>query len=163
MDEVLYKLAPASEVPDDAWRTRLGWTSAFVGDPSKSFINLYTAEQLAGADAAFAGRADVMLLAFNVETMREEADLQVKFEAAEAAAGGTGDFAHVHGGPIPYACLHATPALLALGDGGKHVFPPLGAAAAAGAGGDHASDNESDSATDDGMEPFDQHRFDEDD
>ena len=129
--QILYKLVPAADVPEDAWRTRLQWTTAFVGKQSTSFIHLLTGEQLAGAAAAsFAGKTDVMLLSFAVERMVEEADLKVKMEAAEAASGGSGAFAHVYGGAIPYACLQFAPALLTIADG-KHVFPPpVGAAVA---------------------------------
>jgi len=162
-DEILYKLAFSSSIPEDAWRTRLQWTSAFLGDQSTNFITLLTAAQLAGAAEAapFAGRDDVMLLSFKVESMREEADLQVKYEAAESESGGSGAFVHVYGGGIPYACLHAAPATLEVADG-KLVFPPMGSAL----GGSNEVENkgdESDTATDDGLEPFDQHRFDEDD
>ena len=152
--EILYKLAPAAEVPEDAWRTRLGWTTAFVGDGS-SCITLLTPEQVAGAaeGPAFAGKADIMLLSFTVETMIEEADLKVKFESGAA---------NVYGGPIPYACLHAMPATLKLADG-KLVVPPLGKAALAGVLGDQVDVEEDNSSDDDGLEPFDQHRFDEDD
>ena len=161
--EVLYKLAFAASIPEDAWRTRLQWTACFVGDQSTNFVTLLAAPQLAGAAEAapFAGRDDVMLLSFKVESMREEADLQVKFESAESESGGSGPFAHVYGGAIPYACMHAAPTKLALADG-KHVFPPMGAAVG-GTAEEELKGEESDSATDDGLDPFDQHRFDEDD
>lgn len=163
--EVLYKLVPADAVPEDAWKTRNQWTGAYV-EKGKEFISLLTAEQLAGAaEAYFAGRADIKLLAFVVEIMREEADLIIKFEAAESEKGGSGEFAHAYGGPIPYACLQSAPATLELADG-KHVFPLTGSlAAAAGGVGPEKTGNDDDdaTATDDGMEPFDQHRFDCDD
>ena len=163
-DEILYMLALAADVAEDAWRTRLGWTAAFVGAKSTKFINLFTDEQLASAaEASFAGKADLMLLSFNVESMREEADLKVKFEAAESTSGGAGAFVHVYGGPIPYACLHAPPLLLTLTDG-KHVFPLMGAAAAEAAllqqNVYESDDNPSD---DDGLPQFDQHMYDLDD
>ena len=84
-DEVLYRLALAAEVPDDAWRTRLQWISAFKGVAGldDQFIHLSTAAQVVGtAEAYFAGKSDVMLLCFTVESMKEEADLQVKYEPA---------------------------------------------------------------------------------
>jgi len=153
--EVLYKLASAADVPNDAWSNRLGWTQAYVGDGQESkFIRLFTAEQLAGvAEASFAGKSDVMLLSFTVETMLQEADLKVKFEGGDA---------QIHGGVIPYACLHAPPVLLELAEDGKHFFPLMGLGAKGLAGGDEGADEEN-SATDDGLEAFDQHRFDEDD
>eukprot|EP00966_Prymnesium_polylepis_P211292 4892773-Prymnesium_polylepis.1 len=163
--EVLYRLALKADIPEDAWRTRLQWTGAFVGDQTTNkFISLLTAGQLASAALTmFEGKTDVMLLSFTVESMREEADLKVKFEAAEAESGGTGAFAHVYGGVIPYACLYSAPALLALEDG-KHVFPLTGAAAvAAGMLVSEKEAYESDAGTDDGLEPFNQHKFDEDD
>ena len=49
-------------------------------------------------------------------------------QGGEARAGA---FPHAYGGAIPYACLSAVPALLTIGQDGKHVFPPLGQAAAA--------------------------------
>ena len=168
--EVLYRLAPSASVPDDAWRTRHGWTTAFTGDAaeSSSFIKLWTEDQLAGAAAAgFTGKADIMLMSFTVELMREEADLKVKFEAAEAAPGGSGAFAHVYDGAIPYACLYTAPVLLAVGADGKHVFPLLGAAAAAampgGAGYSEEKADEDSDSDGDGLEPFNQSMFDEDD
>lgn len=162
-DQILYKLVPAADVPEDAWRTRLQWTTAFVGKQSTSFIHLLTGEQLAGAAAAsFAGKTDVMLLSFAVERMVEEADLKVKMEAAEAASGGSGAFAHVYGGAIPYACLQFAPALLTIADG-KHVFPNLESGVVGGVGGTYKEEEEDDSASEDGLEPFDQHRFDLDD
>ena len=163
---MLYKLALSAEIPDDAWRTRLGWTSAFQGDKTRSFINLFTAEQLASAvESSFAGKVDVMLLGFTVESMREEADLEIKFEAAESASGGTGAHAHCFGAYIPYACLHAPPALLQLNENGQHIFPLLGAALAAAnaAAREEERANDSDEATDDGLPAFNQSTFDEDD
>ena len=126
--ELLYKLAPADTVPEDAWKTRHQWTGAFV-EKGKDFISLLTAEQLAGAaEASFAGRADVKLLVFVVEKLKEEADIAIKFEAAESEKGGSGKFAHAFGGPLPYACLKSGPVTLELADG-KHVFPLTGPAA----------------------------------
>ena len=46
---------------------------------------------------------------------------------------------------------------------GKHVFPSLASSLPAGADHEYAKGDESDSASDDGMEAFDQHRFDLDD
>ena len=98
---VLYKLANASEVPDDAWKTRGQWMQAF-GDMSAKCIQLYTHDNLAAAAAAeaFAGKADVMLLSFTTETMEQEADLQIKEEDGAINA---------YGGVIPFACLYAPP------------------------------------------------------
>ena len=71
-DESLYRLVLAADIPEDAWRTRLGWTTAFQGDKARSFINLYTADQMAAAcQSLFAGKQDVMLLAFIVDSMRD--------------------------------------------------------------------------------------------
>ena len=160
--ELLYKLTPADTVPEDAWKTRNQWTGAFV-EKGKAFISLQTAEQLAGvAEASFAGRADVKLLIFVAEKLREEADIAIKFEAAESEKGGSGEFAHAFGGPLPYACLKSEPVTLELADG-KHVFPLMGSLADDGVektGNEDASDA---TASDDGMEAFDQHRFDCDD
>ena len=109
--DVLYTFALCADIPEDAWRTRLGWTTAFQGDKARSFINLYTADQMADAcQSLFAGKQDAMLLQFIVDSMREEADLEIKFEAAEFEAGGVGAHAHCYGGYIPYACLPAPPA-----------------------------------------------------
>ena len=158
----LYKLCAKAEISETAWRNRLGWTEAYAGTPGAKFIGLSTADQLAGvAETSFAGRDDVMLMSFNVESMIEEADLKIKYEAAEAAEGGTGAFPHAYGGVIPYACLQSQPTLLPLSDG-KHVFPPLGLTTAEVIANEKGEDS-SEAATDDGMEPFDQHRFDEDD
>ena len=152
--EVLYALAPAADVPDDAWKTRLAWTGALVSKDGKGYIELHTEEQLASAaEASFAGRADVNLLSFSVDGMREEADLPLKPEAGAY---------RVHGEPIPFACLRSPPVTLELIDG-KHVFPLLGAAAIEAANAQYKDGYESDAATDDGLEPFNQLRFDLDD
>lgn len=137
-DDVLCRLALAAEVPDDAWRTRLQWTAAFAGVAGLDdrFVHLSTAAQVAGtAKAYFGGRADLMLLRFSADSMRREADLEVRWEAAAPALGDDvrdGAFPHVYGGAIPYACLASPPTLLALGPDG-HVFPPQGAMEAAAA------------------------------
>ena len=164
--DVLYTFALCAEIPEDAWRTRLGWTTAFQGDKARSFINLYTADQMADAcQSLFAGKQDVMLLQFIVDSMREEADLEIKFEAAEFEAGGVGAHAHCYGGYIPYACLQAPPALLQLNDDGRHIFPLMGAtlAEANRLAREEERANDSDEATDDGLPAFNQHTFDEDD
>lgn len=164
--DILYTFALSADVPEDAWRTRLGWTTAFQGDKARSFINLYTADQMAAAcQSLFAGKQDVMLLAFIVDSMREEADLEIKFEAAEFEAGGAGAHAHCYGGYIPYACLQAPPALLQLNEDGRHIFPLMGAALAEAnrLAREEERANDSDEATDDGLPPFNQHTFDEDD
>ena len=119
----VYRLALASEVPNDAWKTRLQWTTVYKGVKGldDKFIHCSTAEQLSTiAESNFAGKSDVMLLRFSVETMAEEADLKVVMEGAP----------HVYGGAIPYACLGGPPVLLELGPDGKHMIPQLGAAAA---------------------------------
>ena len=92
--------------------------------------------------------------------METEADLKIKYEAAEPPA--AGEYPHAYGGPIPFACLTTAPVLLELGADGKHVIPELGALSS-GAHEALEKDNESNSGTDDGMDRFDQHRFDEDD
>ena len=163
---VLYTFALSADVPDDTWRTRLGWTTAFQGDKARGFINLYTIDQMAAAvESSFAGKQDVMLLSFIVESMREEADLEIKYEAAESASGGAGAHAHCYGGYIPYACLQAPPALLEVNDNGQHIFPLLGAALAEATrvAREEEQANDSDEATDDGLPAFNQSMFDEDD
>lgn len=160
--EDLYRLALAAEVPEDAWRTRLGWTTAFVGVPGldASFVHLSTAEQVAGTAAAyFAGKTDVLLLSFSAESMREEADLDIRWEAAAPMPGESardGEFPHVYGGAIPFACLAAQPALLALGPDGKHVLPPLGSVAVAAAeAARHAEEPEDNVSSDDDYGEYD--------
>ena len=152
--EALYALAPAADVSDDAWKKRNTWTDCYAGKGGS--IDLCTAEQLASAaEASFAGRSDVLLLAFSVERMREEADMQ--FKLVDGAA-------HI-GEPIPYACLQSAPARLALAEG-KHVFPLLGSLeeiAAAKKQAAYDEGYESDAASSDGLPAFDQHRFDLDD
>jgi uncharacterized protein (DUF952 family) len=135
MEEELFRLALAAELPEDAWKTRLQWISAYEGVKGldDKFIHLSTAEQVVGTAAAyFAGKTDVVLLRFSKETMEEEADLKIRWEdaaPAEGVAKRDGAFPHAYGGPIPYACLSAPPAILAVGPDGKHVFPPLDPAA----------------------------------
>ena len=131
----LYRLALKAEIPEDAWKTRLSWTTAYTGVPGldDKFFHLSTAEQVVGTAAAyFGGKTDVMLLRFTVEIMKEEADLEIRWEAAEPVPGEKsrdGEFPHAYGGPIPFACLAAPPVLLTLDADGKHVFPLLGQAA----------------------------------
>mmetsp|Transcript_17016 Transcript_17016/g.43710 ORF Transcript_17016/g.43710 Transcript_17016/m.43710 type:complete len:179 (+) Transcript_17016:87-623(+) len=131
----LYRLALAAEVPDDAWASRLQWTTAYKGVPGldDQFLHLSTAEQVVSTAALyFGGKTDVILLSFSVESM-EEADLQIRWEDAAPPPGSTtrgGAFPHVYGGAIPYACLSSKPAILALDPDGKHIFPTLGQAAA---------------------------------
>ena len=129
----LYRLALRAEVPEDAWKKRLQWKSSFTGLTGLDdvFIHLSTADQVAGTAAAyFAGKTDVMLLRFAVKLMREEANLDIRWEAAVPLRPGEksreGKFPHIYGGPIPFACLAAPPVLLALDSDGKHVLPPLG-------------------------------------
>ena len=130
----LFRLSHVADVPEDAWKSRLQWTTCFKGVAGldDKFMHLSTAEQIAGTAAAyFAGRNDVMLLRFSVESMVEEADLKVRWESAAPPPGEKsrdGEFPHVYGGPIPFACLAAPPALLALDADGKHVLPSLGPA-----------------------------------
>ena len=127
-DGVVLRLALRADVPEDAWRTRLDWTGCFKGVPGldDKFIHCSTTEQVVGTAAAyFAGKEDVLLLQLSVSLMRE-ADLEVRWEDAAPGAGVTkrdGDFPHVYGGPIPYACLAVPPATLALDSDGKHIFP----------------------------------------
>ena len=142
-NDVLYRLCLASEVPDDAWKTRLQWMTCFTGvKADDKFMHLSTAEQVVEqVESYFAGKDDVMLLSFSSEVMREEADLKIKWEEAAPTGGAepsTGAFPHVYGGPIPWACLTSPPALLALGADGKHVLPMLGPAVAAGLAGPSA-------------------------
>ena len=121
----MYRLALKSELPDDAWKTRLQWVTAYVGIAGLDdrFIRTSTKEQLAQAALAnFAGKDDVMLLQFSTSSMREEADLQVKFESAESESGGSGPFAHVYGGAIPYACMHAAHPIT--NEGVETALPP---------------------------------------
>ncbi len=135
-DGVIYRLARLAEVPDDAWRTRLDWTALYKGVAGLDdhFLHCSTAEQAIGTAAAyFAGATDVVLLAFSVSLLRE-ADLEVRWEDAAPTPGvekRDGDFPHVYGGAIPYACLAAPPAALALGPDGKHLFPMFRTLAAA--------------------------------
>eukprot|EP00325_Prymnesiales_sp_UTEX-LB-985_P030448 CAMPEP_0174719046 /NCGR_PEP_ID=MMETSP1094-20130205/30726_1 /TAXON_ID=156173 /ORGANISM="Chrysochromulina brevifilum, Strain UTEX LB 985" /LENGTH=174 /DNA_ID=CAMNT_0015919301 /DNA_START=23 /DNA_END=547 /DNA_ORIENTATION=+ len=160
--EHLYKLVLKADVPEDAWRTRLEWTQCFKGDTNKNFIPLLTGEQLASAaEASFAGRDDVMLLSFKVNSMEQEADLKIKYEAAESEAGGSGPFPHVYGGWIPYACLLGAPTVLELVDG-KHVIPDLQLAITGTVGVEtiYADEDDYDNDT---SEAFDQHRYDCDD
>lgn len=163
MDD-LFRLASAAEVPDDAWKTRLQWTSSYKGIAGldDKFMHLSTAEQVVStAELYFNGRSDVVLLRFSVESMREEADLEVRWEDSKPAPGvikRDGAFPHVYGGQIPYACLVGPPALLELGPDGKHVFPLMGAAAAAAAEAESlkADDNEGvDEAVERGMDDED--------
>ena len=157
-NELVFKLVPAADIPEDAWRTRQQWTTAFEKFDDPKFIKLLTAEEVAGAaEKSFAGRADVMLLSFVVELMEQEADLKIKFEA---------DGVKAFGGVIPYACLHSAPAVLKVEDG-KHVLPPLGLAAIAAAekeasGIEHEEDDWEGEDSGHG-EHFDQHTFDLDD
>ena len=91
----LYRLALAADVPEDAWKTRLQWTTAFSGVAGldDNFLHLSSAEQLPGtAEAHFAGKSDVMLLKFSVESMCEEADLEVRWEDVDGTK-----FPHVFG------------------------------------------------------------------
>ena len=120
-DSTLYRLALKSEIPDDAWRTRLQWVTAYAGISGldDGFVHMSaTAEQVAEtAQASFAGKDNVMLLQFSSTSMREEADLDIRMEDG---------FPHVYGGPVPFACLVSPPELLALGPDGKHVLTQLG-------------------------------------
>lgn len=132
----LYRLALVAEVPDDAWKNRLHWTTCYKGvsGHDDSFVHLLTAEQVVGkANIDFAGKSDVILLRFSTESMCDEAGLDIRWEnaAPEDVTVRAGKVPHAYGGAIPYACLSAPPALLALGPDGLHDFPPLGTAAAA--------------------------------
>lgn len=135
-DESLYRLVLAADIPEDAWRTRLQWTTAFVGVTGldDQFIHLSTAEQVAHtAEAHFAGRSDVMLLCFSTSSMCDEADLDIRWEDG---------YPHVYGGPIPFACLSAAPTLLQVGSDGKHAFPAMGSVAATATSGHRLEDEE---------------------
>ena len=162
--ELLYKLVAAADIPADAWSTRNDWTKFIAPDKETNFISLLTEDQVAGAaERMFAGRDDIQLLSFSVEKMCEEADLKIKYEAVESAAGGSGPFAHAHGGGLPYACLVSMPAKILL-SGGKLVIPPLGLAkAAAEAAAQIECDSSDASSDDDGLPAFDQHTYDLDD
>jgi len=122
----LYKLVSMGDVPDEAWANRSGWATAFSKLDDPKYFKLQFGEQLAGiaAEPPFAGRDDLMLLTWNVESMCEEADIKVVVEEGEPRA--YVDF-------IPYACMSAPPKVLALKDG-KHVLPLFGADATAGGG-----------------------------
>ena len=166
--EVLYALCDTADVPADAWKNRLTFVDVYKGKGTKNFITLLTGDQLAKAAAtSFAGKTDTMLLSFKVESMREEADLKIKYEAAESEAGGSGEYVHVYGGFIPYACLYAMPKVLLLDESvgpnlGKHMLPQLGM----GGGGlekETVYDDDSDLSENDDLERFDQHTYDLDD
>jgi len=124
--ELLYRLALAADIPEDAWRTRLQWTGAFGGCDD---VCMFTADQLAsGAGAAFIAahsESDIKLLCFATDLIREEADLKLRWK--QDGSSGT-SLPHVEG-PVPYACLAKPPKLLAR-EGSTHVLPALGAAAA---------------------------------
>ena len=166
--EVLFALCDTADVPADAWKNRLTFIDVYKGKGTKNFITLLTGDQLAKAAAtSFAGKTDTILLSFKVESMREEADLKIKYEAAESEAGGSGEYVHVFGGIIPYACLYAMPKLLEIDESvgpnrGKHMLPPLGM----GGGGlekETVYDDDSDLSENDDLERFDQHTYDLDD
>jgi len=152
-DTIIYKLAPTAEVDSDAWARRGEWMTFYKGTQTTNYIACHAKEALAGvAEASFAGRTDLMVLSFKAYHMQEEADLKIKIEAGEY---------QVTGGFIPYACLFCAPHLLTLDSDGKHVFPHLGPVSQGDA---HVGVQDVDSdVSDDGMEAFDQHRFDEDD
>ena len=119
-DSTVYRLALKAEIPDDAWKTRLQWVTAYVGvvGEDDNFVHVFTKEQLVQtAMTKFPGKDDVMLLQFSTTSLREEADLDVRWED---------DHPHVYGGPIPFACLVSPPEVLALDTDGKHLFTQLG-------------------------------------
>lgn len=151
----MYKLVAAADVPEDAWATRNSWTTFYAKMDTSKYFKLQLGEQLEGLAASeFAGNAAVKLLTLNVEKMCEEADIKVVIEDGEPRA--YGDF-------IPYACMTAPPQLLELKDG-KHVLPLFGEALAAQiAMQESAIDSDPNTSDDDGLDPFDQHRFDCDD
>jgi uncharacterized protein (DUF952 family) len=154
---ILYQLVDKQDVAENAWNGRLSWTSAFTKLDDPKYFILQTGEQLAGkAASSFAGKEDLMLLTWKVESMCEEADIKVKFED-DGEPRAYGDF-------IPYACLSAPPALLALKDG-KHVLPLFGAEAAAAAAllEESAIHSDANTSDDDGLDAFDQHTYDLDD
>jgi uncharacterized protein (DUF952 family) len=127
---VLYRLAKSSEIPEDAWRTRLDWTGLYAGvSPlDDAFLHLSTLEQVVStARLYFPGAKDLQLLRFGSALIEEYGELEVRFEEACGQSPGCvrrdGEFPHVYGGPIPYACLVGPPLLLPLGPDGLHVFP----------------------------------------
>ena len=151
----LYRLSLSAEIPEDAWRTRLQWTSCYKGVAGLDdhFLHLSSADQVEGTAAAyFAGKADVMLLRFSSAVMREEADLDIRWEAASTR---DGDFPHVYGGYIPFACLTAPPVVLALGPDGKHILPSLGPLSAAATEDKTADDDGADDCIERGMDDED--------
>ena len=154
----LYKLVEAADIPDDAWASRNGWTTAYDKADGKNYFSLVSGESLREiADTKYAGKKDLMLLTFNIEKMCEEADMKVKAEEGEFRA--YGDF-------IPYACMSAPPSLLAFKEDGKHLLPLFGAEAAAAAAAAMAESgliSEPNTSDDDGLEQFDQHTYDLDD
>ena len=59
MSDEVYRLALAAEVPEDAWKRRLEWTTAYKGVAGldDGFIHLSTAEQVVStAELYFADR-----------------------------------------------------------------------------------------------------------
>ena len=139
-DNTVYRLALKSEIPDDAWKTRLQWVSAYMGVAGEddNFVHVFTKEQLVQtALTKFPGKDDVLLLQFSTTSMREEADLDVRWEDG---------YPHVYGGPIPFACLVSPPEVLALDTDGKHLFTQLGLgnAAASVVGSGHRLEDEED-------------------
>lgn len=167
-DKTLFKLVPASSIPENAFKNRNDWTQFISSDSGCNFIALLTAEQVpAAAAASFAGRDDILLLSYDVEKMIEEADIKIKHEAAETESGGSGPWVHAYGGAIPFACLTGAPAKISLSEDGKHVLPPLTvediAAAEAEKLGHGEIDSDAHSSDDDGLAQFDQHTYDLDD
>mmetsp|Transcript_7661 Transcript_7661/g.12889 ORF Transcript_7661/g.12889 Transcript_7661/m.12889 type:complete len:180 (-) Transcript_7661:115-654(-) len=160
----LYKLCFAAEIPGDAWTRRGDWASFYKGTQTTPYISLQEGESLKAmaAEAPFAGKEDVMLLTFRVETMVEEACVDVKIEDGEPRAYDRGGKPC---GGIAFACLMKPPELLKLTDG-KHVLPLFGEEAAAAAAAlleATAIDSDAHSSDDDGLDRFDQHTYDLDD
>ena len=130
-DTQYYRLCKGSEIPEDAWKTRLSYTTAYNGVKGldDQFMHLSTAAQVVKtAELYFAGATDLVLLVFGHSLIDEYGEITIKWEDAAPSAGSTkrdGEFPHAYGGAIPYACLVGLPIPLQLDADGKHVFPKL--------------------------------------
>ena len=60
----LFRLAQVADVPEDAWKTRLQWTTCYMGVAGldDKFMHLSTAEQIAGTAAACCRRCHAAAL-----------------------------------------------------------------------------------------------------
>ena len=146
----LYKLVEAADIPDDAWASRNGWTTAYDKD-GKNYFSLVSGESLREiADTKYAGKKDLMLLTFNIEKMCEEADMKVKAEEGEFRAGWR----------LYSLRMHVGAAIVAGIQGGRQAPPPLfgaEAVAAAAAMAESGLISEPNTSDDDGLAQFDQH------